>query len=64
VPLNLWFMRLFRNMPPEKAAGRALTIIDSHFCSNPVLASSRLRLGFQALARRGELAKLIAWYSR
>jgi lysine-N-methylase len=64
VPLNLWLMRLFRDMPPEKAAARALTIIDSHFCSNPVLASRRLRLGFQTLVRRGELAKLIAWYSR
>jgi lysine-N-methylase len=64
VPLNLWLMRLFKDLPPEKAAARALTIIDGHFCSNPVLASRRLRLGFQSLARRGELARLIAWYSR
>jgi lysine-N-methylase len=64
MPLNLWLMRLFRDLQPEKAAARALTIIDGHFCSNPVLASRRLRLGFQTLARRGELAKLIAWYSR
>jgi hypothetical protein len=43
---------------------QALTIIDDHFGANPLLASRRLRLGFQTLARRGDLARLIAWYSR
>src|SRR5207249_4278195 len=62
VPLILWLMRLFRDLPQEKAAIQALIIVDDHFGSNPLLASRRLRLGFQILARRGELARLIAWY--
>lgn len=64
VPLILWVMRLFHEVPQEKAAMHALTIIDDHFGFNPLLASRRLRLGLQILARRGELARLIAWYCR
>jgi hypothetical protein len=51
-------------VPREEAAVRALSIIDDHFGFNPLLASRRMRLGFQILARRGELSRLIAWYSR
>jgi hypothetical protein len=64
VPLVLWVMRLFQDLPREEAAVRALTIVDDHFGSNPLLARRRLRLCFQTLARRGELSRLIAWYSR
>lgn len=64
VPLILWVMRLFRGVPREEAAVRALSIIDDHFGFNPLLASWRMRFGFQTLARRGELVRLIAWYSR
>jgi lysine-N-methylase len=64
VPLILWVMRLFRNVPQEQAAVQAISIVDDHFGYNPLLASRRLRLGLQTLARRGELARLIAWYSR
>jgi lysine-N-methylase len=64
VPLIFWVMRLFRGLSPEEAAVRALTIVDDHFGSNPLLASRRLRLCFQTLARRGELVRLIARYSR
>ncbi len=64
VPLVLWVMRLYRDLPREEAAVRALTIVDDHFGFNPLLGSRRLRLGFQTLARRGELSRLIAWYSR
>jgi lysine-N-methylase len=64
LPLILWLIRLNRDLPQEEAVLRALTIVDGHFGSSPLLASRRLRLGFQALARRGELSRLIAWYSR
>jgi lysine-N-methylase len=64
MPLVLWVMRLCRDVPQEQAAMRALTILDDHFGFNPLLASRRLRLALQILARRGELARLIAWYSR
>jgi lysine-N-methylase len=64
MPVILWVMRLFRNVPQEEAAVRALTIVDDHFGFNPLLATWRMRLGFRSLARRGELTRLIAWYSR
>jgi lysine-N-methylase len=64
VPMVLWLMRLFRDVPQEEAAVRALSIVDDHFGFNPLLASRRLRLGFRVLARRGDLGRLIAWYSR
>jgi lysine-N-methylase len=64
VPMILWVMRLFRETTPEDAAVRSLSIVDDHFGFNPLLATRRMRLGFRALARRGELARLIAWYSR
>jgi lysine-N-methylase len=64
VPVILWLVRLFRDVPPVEAAVKALTVVDYHLGFNPLLASLRLRLGFRSLARRGELARLIAWYSR
>jgi lysine-N-methylase len=64
VPLILWLMRLFRDLPQDRAAMQALTIIDDHFGFNPLLGTWRMRLGFRFLARRGDLSRLIAWYSR
>jgi lysine-N-methylase len=64
LPLILWVMRLFRDVSREEAAVKALTIIDDHFGFNALLGSRRMRLAFRTLARRGELARLIAWYSR
>ena len=43
---------------------KALSIVDDHFGFNRVLATLRQRMSFQILARRGELPRLIAWYSR
>jgi lysine-N-methylase len=62
--LILWLIRLHRDVAPAEAATRALTIVDDNFGYNPLLGTLRLRLGLQTLARRGELARLIAWYSR
>jgi lysine-N-methylase len=63
-PILLWVARMFRDVPREEAVTRALSIVDYHVGFNRVLATFRQRLGFQILARRGELARLIAWYSR
>jgi lysine-N-methylase len=64
LPLILWVMRLYQEIPREQAAVRALSIIDDHFGYNPLLGTRRLRLGIQTLVRRGELVRLIAWYGR
>ena len=43
---------------------RALSIVDDHFGFNRVLGTLRQRLSFKILARRGEISRLVAWYSR
>jgi lysine-N-methylase len=64
LPLILWVLRLYRDISREAAAVKALTIIDDHFGFNPLLGTRRMRLALRTIARRGELARLIAWYSR
>jgi lysine-N-methylase len=64
-PIILWVTRAFiPTLPHEQAVMKALSIVDDHFGFNRVLRTLRQRLSFQILARRGELARLIAWYSR
>jgi lysine-N-methylase len=64
LPIVLWVSRAFRDRPRPDAIVESLTIVDDHVGFNPVLATRRQRLSFRILARRGELARLIAWYSR
>jgi lysine-N-methylase len=64
LPLILWVARMYRDISREQAITNALTIVDDHVGFNRVLASLRQRMAFRILARRGELARLIAWYSR
>jgi lysine-N-methylase len=63
-PVLLWVTRAFDRLPPTEAVTRALSIVDDHFGFNRVLATWRQRLSFRILAGQGELARLIAWYSR
>jgi lysine-N-methylase len=63
-PILMWLSRAYTDRPRPEAITQALTIVDDHVGFNPVLATRRQRLSFRILARRGELARLIAWYSR
>ena len=63
-PVLLWVSRAYRDRPRMDGIMQALTIVDDHVGFNPVLATRRQRLSFRILARRGELSRLIAWYSR
>lgn len=64
LPVILWVARLYRDRSPAEAMMQALVIVDDHVGFNPVLDSLRQRLSFRILARTGQLARLIAWYSR
>jgi lysine-N-methylase len=64
LPILLWLSRAYRDRPRHEAIMEALTIVDYHVGFNPVLGTRRQRLSFRILARRGELTRLIAWYSR
>jgi lysine-N-methylase len=60
-PAILWWGRALGS---EQAIPRAMALVDDHFGFNRVLGSRRIRFALRTLARRGELARLIAWYSR
>src|SRR5262249_28056327 len=64
LPVLLWVSRAFADLAPDQGLIKALSIVDDHFGFNRVLGKRRQRLSFSIMARRGELAKLIAWYSR
>jgi hypothetical protein len=64
LPVLLWLRRAYRDLSSEDALMKCLSIVDDHFGFNPVLATLRQRLGFRIMARFGDIAKLIAWYSR
>jgi lysine-N-methylase len=63
-PAILWLSRAFRDRTREEALTLGLRIVDDNFGFNPLLGSRRQLLSSRLLARRGELSRLIAWYSR
>jgi lysine-N-methylase len=63
-PAILWLGRALRDQPREDAIASAVRIVDDNFGFNPLLGSRRQLMGTRMLARRGELSRLIAWYSR
>lgn len=64
LPIILWLSRTFAAMTPAQAVEQAISVVDDHFGFNRILGSARQRLSFHILSQRGELARLIAWYSR
>jgi lysine-N-methylase len=63
-PAILWQTRAFAELPRATAVERAVGIVDHHFGYNRQLRGPHQRLALRILARRGELEKLIGWYSR
>lgn len=64
LPIILWLARAFSDRSQEAAFAQAVGIVDNQFGYNPILGTGRQRLGLRLLAGRGEVEKLIAWYSR
>jgi lysine-N-methylase len=63
-PATMWLSRMFHDRPREAAIAQALRIVDDNFGYNRLLGTSRQRMSVRVLASRGELTRLIAWYSR
>jgi lysine-N-methylase len=63
-PAILWLARALHDRPREDGIASAVRIVDDNFGFNPLLGSRRQLSGTRMLARRGELSRLIAWYSR
>jgi lysine-N-methylase len=64
LPVILWLRRAFRGQSPVQAVEQAIQVVDDHFGGDPMLGFPHIRYLQQMLAQRGELEKLVAWYSR
>ena len=64
LPMILWLTRALAPMPPQEAVKKAISLVDDHFGGNPILGMRHFRYFQRTLGRRGEVDKLIAWYSR
>jgi lysine-N-methylase len=64
LPVILWFQRALAGTFQREAAIKAVEIVDNNFGFNRLLGTMRQRYSLSTLARRGELERLVAWYSR
>jgi lysine-N-methylase len=63
-PAILWLARGLEAADRTQAVIRAVSIVDDHFGFNPVLRRWHHQAIRRLLVARGELPRLIAWYSR
>ncbi len=64
LPMILWLTRALSDRPPMEAVQQAIQLVDDHFGGDPMLGFPHIRFLMRTLAERGELDKLVAWYSR
>ena len=64
LPMILWLRRAFTDLSPVKGVQQAIQLVDDHFGGNPMLGFPHIKFLVRTLAQRGELEKLVAWYSR
>ena len=64
LPMILWLRRAFAGLSPVEAVQQAIQLVDDHFGGDPMLGLPHIRFLQRTLAERGELEKLVAWYSR
>jgi lysine-N-methylase len=64
LPMILWLRRAFTDVSPVKAVQQAIQVVDDHFGGNPMLGFPHIQYLVRILAQRGELERLVAWYSR
>ena len=60
----MWLARALHDRPKDEAIALALRMVDDNFGFNPLLGSRRQLIGARMMAGRGELGRLVAWYSR
>jgi lysine-N-methylase len=64
LPIILWLRRMLRPVSAEIALAQAISMVDHNFGYNPILRRWNHRMSIRLMARRGELDRLTAWYSR
>lgn len=64
LPMIFWLRRAFSHLPPVEAVQQAIQVVDDHFGGNPMLGFPHVQYLVRLMAQRGELERLVAWYSR
>ncbi len=64
LPMILWVRRALAGLPPVQAVQQAIQLVDDHFGGDLMLGLPHTHFLLRTLAQRGELEKLVAWYSR
>ncbi len=64
LPMILWLSRAMSNLPPVEAVQRAIQLVDDHFGGDAMLGLPHIRYLQSTLFERGDLEKVVAWYSR
>jgi len=64
LPAILWLRRAFADLPGAVAITQTIASVDSNFTYTPHLNGFFPRLAQRLLGSRGELERLIGWYSR
>ncbi len=64
LPMILWLRRAFAGSPPVQAVQQAIQLVDDHFGGNPMLGFPHFRFLHAYPGPRGQLERLVAWYSR
>jgi lysine-N-methylase len=64
LPMILWLARAFTGLPPVKAVEQAIQVVDDHFGGNPMLGFPHIQYLIRTMAERGEIEKLVAYFSR
>jgi lysine-N-methylase len=63
-PMVTWLTRVLHHLPRGEALQTALRIVDDSFGFHPLLGTPRQRWAMRVLSQRGQLPRLVAWYSR
>ena len=64
LPMILWLRRALGGLPPVQAVQQAVQLVDDHFGGDLMLGLPHVHFLLRTLSQRGELEKLVAWYSR
>jgi lysine-N-methylase len=65
-PAVMWLSRVFTTpgLTRDEAVQLAVRTVDDHFGYNKLLGTARQAWAVRALAERGEISRLVAWYGR
>lgn len=64
LPMILWLLQAFTDPSPVQAVQQAIQLVDDRLGGSPMPGFPHVQYLLRTLAQRGQLEKLVAWYSR